>query len=953
MSRSRLFTALLLAGTGLTSQYALAQDAPTTAPPAGSQTAEPSQPSADAEQTEDEVDISTPGGEGPEIVVTGRFIPEPVRNTAQVVSVISAAEIARTGDGDISGALQRVTGLSVNTSGFVYVRGLGDRYSLALLNGLALPSPEPLRRVIPLDIFPTSIVSSAVVQKSYSVNYPGEYGGGVINLTTAALPNENFLTIGAGVSGDTETTGQVGYTYYGSKYDLFGYDDGTRSLPDALRDNNGGLISAGAAENEDTLILQRNRNLPANFSGSVSGGYVTDFDGTRFGVIGNIGFSNGWRNRGATQQTATGGSLFNSSYSLRTENRVQVSGLLAMGLDLADGHKLRFTNVYIHDTSKVARVRGSYDNIQTPFEDIDPDQVSGPYTSLDYTSSYVQRQLITSQLVGEFKFGGWDLDVRGSYSNSKRSSPYERSTQYAYDTVTTGYAANLAASGVNFNDLNEDVWAGGINVGYQLDGALVGKISAGYSFSDTSRRFEALNFIYDDAGSPIGQTANGYLPIYLILSPTLIAAEGISLRQSNRPFGQSLYRADLTVHGGYVRGDFELTEGLRLEAGVRYERGDQSLTLPDVYGNNTLGGIGTSAVVGKVNSYWLPAATMTWNFAEDFQLRVHGSKTIARPQFRELGTVPVLDVESDRLLGGNPFLIDSQLYNAEARVEYYPARGERMSLAGFYKRINKPIESIATIDGSGQIQITSANAPKANLYGIEAEVVKYFDLAGVGGEFFATRRLLVSANYTYSKSKIIVGADDMTILYAGNINSPVNAPASQVFPSGSPMTGQSEHLANVQLGLEDAEKLSQLTLLVTYASPRVTSRGASAGGSIDPDFIERPGVNLDVVARQGIYIGGFPELELKLEGRNLLGTGYRETQRYPNYIVQSNVYDVGRSFSVSLSAKFGGKKREVTPPPPPPPATPPLAEPEYVPPPPPLPPPPPPPPPPSPPAERG
>jgi TonB-dependent receptor len=757
--------------------------------------------------------------------------------------------------------------------------------------------------VVPLDIFPTDIVSSAVVQKSYSVNYPGEYGGGVINLTTAALPSESYLAVGAGISGDSETTGELGYTYYGSKYDLFGFDDGTRGLPAELRDNNGGLISATAVENEDTLILQRNRNIPANFSANINGGYVTDFGDSRFGMVASVGFSNGWRTRGATQQTATAGSLFNSSYSVRTENRVQLSGLLAMGLDLPQGHKLRFTNVYIHDTSKVARVRGSYDNIQTPFEDLDPGQLSGPYTSLSYESNYVQRQLITSQLVGEFEFGNVEVDVRGSYSNSKRSSPYERSTQYRLNSVTGGYAANLAASSLNFNDLNEDVWAGGFDVAYELTGPLTAKLSAGYAFSDTARRFEALNFAYDDAGTPIAQSGNGYLPIYLILSPAVISAEGISLRQINRQFGQALYRADLTVHGGYIRGDFELAEGLRLDTGVRYEHGRQSLTLPDVYGNNTLGGIGNAAVIEKTNGYWLPAATVTWNFAEDFQLRVHGSKTIARPQFRELGTIPVLDVESDRLLGGNPFLTDSQLYNAEARVEYYPGRGERISLAGFYKRINNPIESLASIDGSGQIQITNANAPKADLYGVEAEAVKYFGLEKLGS-FFETRRLVVSANYTYSKSKINVSGGDTTVLYAGNIASPVLAPAAQVFQNGAPLTGQSEHLANLQFGIEDTERLSQLTLLLTYASDRVTSRGANTGGVIDPDIVERPGFNLDIVARQGVSIAGFPEIELKLEGRNLLGTRYEEVQDFPGYTVQNNTYDVGRTFAASLSAKF-------------------------------------------------
>lgn len=120
-------------------------------------------------------EISVPGGNA--IIVTGRRQRDPVRNSTQVINVLSTEEIARTGEGDIAGALGRVTGLAVFGDGLVYVRGLGDRYSLALLNGLPLPSPEPLSRVVPLDIFPTNVIASSLVQKTYSPNFPGEFGG--------------------------------------------------------------------------------------------------------------------------------------------------------------------------------------------------------------------------------------------------------------------------------------------------------------------------------------------------------------------------------------------------------------------------------------------------------------------------------------------------------------------------------------------------------------------------------------------------------------------------------------------------------------------------------------------------------------------------------------------------------------------------------------------------------
>ena len=150
----------------------------------------------------------------------------------------------------------------------------------------------------------------------------------------------------------------------------------------------------------------------------------------------------------------------------------------------------------------------------------------------------------------------------------------------------------------------------------------------------------------------------------------------------------------------------------------------------------------------------------------------------------------------------------------------------------------------------------------------------------------------------------VVAAGDTTVLFPGNIDSPLIAPAGQVFTNGSPLTGQSKHLANIQFGIEDTETLSQITLLLTYASKRVSSRGANSGGVVDPDIVERPGVNLDIVARQAIEVAGMPPLEFKVEGRNLLGTDFSETQRYPAYTVQNNTYDVGTTIAASISAKF-------------------------------------------------
>src|SRR5688572_6137182 len=302
MSKPLIWEVMLLAGT-LSAGTAMAQTSSEAAGPAG-----------EAESTAEGdagIDVAMPG-----ITVTGIRERNVQRATNEVISVLSTEDIARTGEGDIAGALSRVTGLSVVGNGFVYVRGLGDRYSLALLNGSPLPSPEPMRRAIPLDLFPTNVVASSLVQKTYSPTFTGEFGGGVINLTTISAPKTPFLSANIGMSGDTETTRNLGYDYYGGKDDWSGYDQGNRDTPPALAAffASGERMSSGAVDSgdiakefarPDNALVQRLNAVPFNYSGNISAGdaWLIGESDSRLGLIGTAGFSNSWRTRDILEQT--------------------------------------------------------------------------------------------------------------------------------------------------------------------------------------------------------------------------------------------------------------------------------------------------------------------------------------------------------------------------------------------------------------------------------------------------------------------------------------------------------------------------------------------------------------------------------------------------------------------------------------------------------------------------
>lgn len=856
----------------------------------------PATPQDAAQAEEQPVDISLPG----EIVVTGARDRNIAKSSDQVISVLSTAEIARTGEGNIAGALGRVTGLSVVGSGFVYVRGLGDRYSLALLNGAPLPSPEPLRRVVPLDIFPTNVVASSLVQKSYSANFPGEFGGGVVNLTTTAVPKESYLTIGAGIGGDTQTTGHFGYSYFGARSDWTGFDNGSRDVPPALAAffASGRTIDDIAVDRQEIAgqmvrfsraTLQRVHDLPVNFSATIGAGTAIEVgDDATLGLVATAGFSNKWSNRDSVQQTASTADLsqLETDYErVVTDNRIVANALVGVGLEFGN-HKLRLTNLFIRDTVKQARLASGTD-VQTG------------YSRMNQDTAWFERQLIDTQFVGELRFGDVGIDLRGSYANSQREAPYETSIGYVRTNRAAdpygAYYVNRLNNGQNghasvaFSDLNEDLWFGSLDATWQFTPRL--GLAAGYSFSDTQRRSTRREFQFvAPSDFNIGTQSVGVAMLRpdLLLSPGIIDFYNISLVETTQ--SDPAFAAKLRVHGGYGKLNYEPVDGLSIDLGVRYEKARQSVNPVQVFA--TPSNSGASTLLN--NAHWLPAATVTWEFAQGMQVRANASRTIARPQFREMMFQQYYDPETDRLYRGNPQLNDSRLTNAEARFEWYFAPEQRMSVAGFYKKIDRPIEAYSSFTGNS-IETSYANAPRATLYGVEAEVQKYVDLSGVGG-FFTTRRLVALANYTYTTSKVEVRPGDTVAVYLGRVSI---EPATNYFTDGSRLTGQSDHIANLQLGIEDTDKLSQQTLLLSYASERVVSRG---GGGM-PDIIERPGLRLDFVMRQGLEFLG-REVDVKLEARNLTGRRHEEFQQAGANRIEINTYDVGRSFSASLSVKF-------------------------------------------------
>jgi outer membrane receptor protein involved in Fe transport len=852
------------------------------------QVAEPALQGTAAQETPQE---APPGETGDVIVVRGEFIPEPMQVTSEVASFLTNEDLARTGDDNAALALTRVTGLSVVSGRFVYVRGLGDRYSSALLNSSPLPSPEPLRRQVPLDLFPSNILDSAAVQKTFSPNYPGEFGGGIIDLKTLRRPAMPFLTFKAGTGYNAESTNRRGYTYYGSDIDGLGLDDGIRDMPWGLRQAVKGnkriddtnftpaqLEQFGESLANSPLNVIQSEKLYPDFEGEISAGAGIDLNGAELGLVGAFGFDNTWRTKRANRTEVVGNSLESDFDVVTSTNDVVSNGFGSASLDFGD-HEISVSGLFVRSTTKYAKVEEGFDlNLPgaNPNNPANNERVEA--------TAWYERQLGSIQLAGEHEFGDIALKWRGSYAESTREAPYERDIRY--DIVNGGFVfggGGGLGNRLRFSELTDGVASAGVDATYRIPFAETRDaiLSAGVYYANTVRDFQLFQFAWT---GPRGPTPLNVLTarVDYLLSPDNIDPQRFVLNEFT---GQDdSYKGRLTNGAFYVGSDVEVIPFVRVALGARYEIAAESVRTYNRFG------LPSSAPVSIDNNYLLPAGTVTWNFADDLQLRAGYSQTIARPQFRELARTPFIDPDTDRVYEGNPFLKDTEFSNYDARLEYYFGKQQFVTAGAFYKEITNPIEEVVIrVD---RYQTRFINAPEATLAGAELEYRTKFSMP-FELPFLKDAEWLFAANYTYTKSEVKAGPGSTVV-------SPIDfrtVPSSFFELDGTPLQGTPEHIANLQFGYETPD--TQLTLIVGWLDERILRRGQ---GSVEP-VIERPGFNVDLVYNYDFELGG-TNVTLGLTGRNLTGEVHDEFQIYARG--QNNVdrYPRGQTFSASLTAKY-------------------------------------------------
>jgi TonB-dependent receptor len=752
---------------------------------------------------------------------------------------------------------------------YVYVRGLGERYATTLLNGAILPSPEPINRVVPMDLFPTAILDSVLVQKTYSAAYPSEFGGGVLQLRTKKSTDEFFWTFASTAGVIDNATFKDSLTMSGGSTDWLGYDDGHRqpsaALLNATANNNqlkvkSRFTGVGVSKEELEAVGESFNNqytpavedAPANFNLSTSLGNYHDIGSTgmKFNYLASLDYSNSWDTNRIERNTYVPGSLGLVQQEdmdfTGTENSIDVSGIFSAGLDFNENHNVRLTSVVLRKTDdRVFRTTG--------------DTEAGSEVEINEIQ-WVERELASHQLQGDHFFPSFNelvFNWRYSEITATREAPDNRLYRYDAGEFSSRVDGNLR----NFDALEDNASELGLDFTMAFYGPLNTIITpkVGYVSSEKTRDSEIRRFGFAFNGPLANDISLLVKPLEEILTPENITEQGFLIRELTRPTDN--YKANNNLEAFYGQVEVNFDDRLRLTFGGRQEDFDQVSTTFDLFRP-------TSAAVAELKQKrFLPAFSATY-IHYDHQFRLAYSETVSRPDFRELSTSPFIDPETGREIFGNPNLDITSITNFDFRWEWYFDFTDYISLGVFYKEFVDPIE--ATIFSPVDRKVTYINAASAENQGIELEGYKRLDFLGPLGEDF-----YIQGNVSYIDSSVEIGDADR-----GSLTSTSRA-----------LQGQSDILFNAQIGYEPYSGTTA-TLLYHYFGDRIAEVGIEGA----PDLIQEGYGELNFIFIKELN----RNWQVTAKAKNILDARSEITQGS----LLTNGFNLGREASIQVQYRF-------------------------------------------------
>lgn len=777
------------------------------------------------------------------------------RNAQAIVSSIGAEQISRSPDSDAAQALQRVSGVTVQDGKYLNVRGLDPRYTTASLNGARLPSPEPERKVVPFDIFPANLLQTVTTTKTFTPDQPGDFSGGSVDLRTRESPPETQRSYSLSMGFNDAVTGRTILSAPAAGAEWLGFGGGARRLPgilDAAGELTGNYTQqeynrfVGAFRNAWSARSERGR--PAT-SASMSAGGTRAVGSREIGYVGAFTYSYGQEIRADEVRAFAvpmpgGGTEPVDRYTGSTGRESALwGGVLNLSSLVGTRHRVTFNNTFTRSADNEARFEEGFDeNTGLPF--------------LLTRLRYVQRAVLSSQLGAEHELTDRQrLQWTVTGSRVTRSEPDRSELAYALDDQSTNpfLFGSSEAAVRTFGDLSEH------NVNVVADYALrfgpgagnLLKLGALGRYTTRDSRVDSYSL-----QANLAREDRELAPEVIFGSRFIGEADSVFRVVPLSQAGS--YGANDLLGAGYAMAEYQISDRLRVIGGSRFEVQRLAIEAQPAFG----GPENVTPVYYDV----LPALALNYSLTDRQMLRLSGSQTLARPEYREVVPIASRDVLGGEQFRGNLKLRRTLIQNADLRWEFYPSSGEVLSVAAFAKRFDKPIERVYR-GTSGTRVTTFENAESAINVGAELEVRKH-----LGFLMSPLEPWTAFSNVTVMHSTIDIGS-----VGAGSVQ------------EERAMVGQAPYVVNA--GLTYAARRGRFSATALY---NVIGRRIYAASLLPlPSVYEEPRHVLDLSLRVPLSRG----VSAKLDARNVLDAPYEVTQG----TVQREFYRAGRAFSVGLS----------------------------------------------------
>ncbi len=786
------------------------------------------------------------------------------QNAQGVVNSVTSEQIARSPDANAAQAVQRVSGVTVQDGKYVFVRGLGERYTTASLNGARVPSPEPEKRVVPLDLFPSGLLQNITTIKTFTPDQQGDFSGALVDIRTKEFPARRSWTLNLGSGYEQGATASDILRAGAAGGENFANVGTNRSLPGLLRQV-GNFATYNLNQGDKNLLISQLRNswTPASASGSplmngsVSvGGNDPILFGHRLGYLFSGTYANGsdvksdqvraQADRGPVSGQTIEIDRFNGSSAQRS---VLWGGLTNLSTQLGQNSRISFNGIYNRSADNTARVETGV---------FSSDQTSARITR----QQYVERAIRSAQLTGVHQYGNHHVEWYGTLSGVRRSEPDRSEFVQILETDTpTSTPVYRWFNGGNggavrtFSELNENSREG--NAKYTFSFGAPGNqslVRVGGLYRSTDR--DADNRAFNISGPGLTNDIRA-LPAELLFDGRLTTGSQRSLDIA--PLSQGgAYTATDHLSAGFAMFDIPVRSAIRVIGGARFEQ--------DRLQVNATSTLGSPVVTTKHWSDVLPSLAVNWKVSERQQLRFSGSQTLARPEYRELSPIISRDVVGGDDIAGNPDLKRSNITNGDIRWEFYQNPGEIISFGVFAKHFENPIERAYRASSSAR-QIVYVNANSANNYGVEIELRKNLNALGRAFEGFS-----VFSNATIMQSQVQLDSTNGT--------SQTN--------SKRRLVGQAPYVVNGGLTYTTTDGSTSATLLYNRVGERINA----AGESPLPDVIQKPRNVMDISLRWGFARSA----SLRADLRNVLDAPYQTVQ---GTVVRES-YLTGRTFTLGL-----------------------------------------------------